>query len=67
MPWRLYDTLNSRWYDDDLYTTREACIAAGNVYMHEAQALGGDLQLAAEWIDPTEPFESIAEEEAPSC
>lgn len=35
--------------------------------MREAQALGADLQLVAEWIDPTEPFEGIAEEEAPSC
>jgi hypothetical protein len=66
MPWRLFDTLNDRWYNDDLYATQSACMAAGNIYMHEARMVGDDLQLVAEPIDPDEPFESIVEEEEPS-
>lgn len=67
MPWRLFDTLNNRWYDDDLYMTQSDCIAAGHVYMHEARMVGDDLQLVAEPVDADEPFESIAEEGDPSC
>ncbi len=65
MPWRLYDTLNDQWYDDDLYPTQDACITAGNVYMHEAHILDDDLQLTAEVIDPSEPFISVMEEDNP--
>ena len=66
-PWRLFDTLNDRWYDDDLYVTQSDCIAACQVYMHEARIVGDDLRLAAGPIDLHEPFESIAEEGDPSC
>jgi len=65
MPWRLFDTLNDRWYDDDLYATQQACMEAGDVYMHEARIVGDDLQLVAEPIDPNDPFESITEEGGP--
>ena len=65
MPWRLYDTLNDQWYDDELYMTQEDCIAAGDVYMHEARVLGDDLQLVAEPIDPSELFDSMTEEGDP--
>lgn len=62
MPWRLFDTLNYRWYDDNLYATQQACMEAGKAYMHEVRIVGDDLQLVAEPIDPNDPFESIAEE-----
>lgn len=63
MGWRLYDTLNGRWYNDELYDSREACVAAGTYYMHEAHSKGEVLALVAEPLDPTEAIDSLVEEE----
>jgi hypothetical protein len=63
MVWRLYDTINGRWYSDELYNSREACVAAGGYYMQEARSEGEVLGLVAEPLDPTEAIESLAEEE----
>lgn len=30
MVWRLYDTINGGWYNDEFYDTREACMATGD-------------------------------------
>ena len=63
MPWRLYDLINSQWYNDDLYELRETCVAAANHYMQEARAEGEVLELLAEPIDPSELPESLMEED----
>ena len=39
MVWRLYDTLNDCWYNDELYDSREACIAAGTYYQRSGKRL----------------------------
>ena len=63
MAWRLYDTLNGCWYNDELYDSREACIAAGAYYRQAAHAVGEVLALVAEPLDPTEAIDSLVEEE----
>ena len=63
MKWRLYDTTNSLWYNDELYDSREACGAAGTYYMQEARSKGEVLELVAEPLDPTEASASLIEEE----
>jgi hypothetical protein len=63
MPWRLYDYSNSQWYNDELYDSREACVAAATHYMQAARAEGEVLALLAEPLDPTEALESLPEEE----
>jgi hypothetical protein len=63
MVWRLYDTLNDCWYNDELYDSREACIAAGTYYGQVAHAKGEVLALVAEPLDPTAAIDSLGEEE----
>ena len=63
MTWRLYVIINGRWYNDELYDTREACIAKGDFYMQEAQATGETLELLAQALDPSERLESFMEED----
>lgn len=63
MPWRLYDCSNSQWYNDELYDSRETCMAAATHYMQAARAEGEGLELLAEHLDPTEALESLLEEE----
>jgi hypothetical protein len=63
MAWRLYDPSNGQWYDETLYETREACTAAAHYHMEEAHALGEVLELIAEPVDTSEPFESLEEED----
>jgi hypothetical protein len=53
MMWRLYDIINGQWYNDELYKTREACLASGNVYMQEAKATGETLELLPRSLEPT--------------
>jgi hypothetical protein len=62
MVWRLYDVINSQWYDDTLYETREACAEAATHYMREAHAAGEVLELITESLDPSE-LESLAEDD----
>ncbi len=62
MAWRLYDTINSEWYNDELYDTREECTAAADFYMREAEAMEGTLELLAEPCDPSELSEELPEE-----
>ncbi|HEY7490391.1 MAG TPA: hypothetical protein VIH59_04705 [Candidatus Tectomicrobia bacterium] len=62
MVWRLYDTINGLWYNDDLYDSREACVAAGDYYMQMARSEGEVLRLLAEPLDPTNAIDSLAEE-----
>lgn len=63
MAWRLYDTMNGDWYDDELYDTEEACAAAAHLYMQEAEEMGGNLELVPERFDPSELLETPFEEE----
>ena len=63
MAWRLYDTINSDWYDDELYDTQDACREAANFYRHEAAEMGDGLELSVEPFDPSELFEATFEEE----
>ena len=63
MAWRLYDPINGQCYDETLYETREACTAAAHYHMGEAHALGEVLELIAEPVDTSEPFESLEEED----
>jgi hypothetical protein len=63
MVWRRYDTLNGCWYNDELYDSRQACIAAGAYYMQATHAEGEVLALVAEPLDPTEAIDSLVEEE----
>ena len=63
MLWRLYDTINGQWYNDALYDSQEACVAAGNYYMQAARSEGEVLALVVEPLSPTEAIESLAEEE----
>jgi hypothetical protein len=63
MPWRLYDYSNSQWYNDELYDSREACVAAATHYMQAARAEGEVLTLLAEPLDATEALESWPEED----
>jgi hypothetical protein len=63
MPWRLYDVINDQWYNDALYDTHDACLAAGTHYMREAQLAGEVLELIAEPLDPTEAEDSLFEED----
>jgi hypothetical protein len=63
MAWRLYDVINGQWYNDELYDTHDACVAAGAHYMREAQFAGGILDLIAEPLDSTEAEDSLLEEE----
>jgi hypothetical protein len=63
MPWRLYDTMNSRWYNDELFDTQEACEATANHYIHEARITGGTLELLAKPISHEGFLESLAKEE----
>jgi hypothetical protein len=63
MVWRLYDTINGCWYNDELYDSLEACGAAGVYYMQEARFEGEVLELVAEPLDPTEALDSLGEEE----
>jgi hypothetical protein len=62
MVWRLYDTINGLWYNDELYDSREACVAAGDYYMQMARSEGEVLRLLAEPLDPTDAMDSLAEE-----
>ncbi len=62
MAWRLYDIINSRWYNDELYDSREACVAAATRFMRQARAEGEVLELVAEVFDPSELTEDIEEE-----
>lgn len=63
MAWRLYDTINGDWYDDELYDTQEACAEAAHFYMREAEEMGDHLDLLVEPFDPSEELESPFEEE----
>ena len=63
MAWRLYDTINGDWYDDELYHTQEACTEAAHFYMQEAEEMGDDLELLVEPFDPSEGLETPFEEE----
>jgi len=63
MAWRLYDTLNGCWYNDELYDSREACVAAGTYYMQAAHSEGEVPVLVAEPLDPTEAIDGLVEEE----
>jgi hypothetical protein len=63
MAWRLYDTINGDWYDDEIYDTQEACTEAANFYMHEAEEMGDNLELLVELFDPSELLETPFEEE----
>ena len=63
MVWRLYDTINGLWYNDELYNSREACVTAGSYYMQEARSEGEVLALVAEPLNPTEAIESLVAEE----
>ena len=63
MSWRLYDTINGDWYDDEIYDTQEACTEAANFYMQEAEELGDNLELLVERFDPNELLETPFEEE----
>jgi hypothetical protein len=63
MAWRLYDTINGDWYDDELYDTQETCTEAANFYMQEAEAMGDDLELLVERFDPSDLLETPFEEE----
>jgi hypothetical protein len=62
MAWRLYDTVNGEWYNDDLYDTRDECTAAADFYMREAAAMEGTLELLAEPFDPSELPAELPEE-----
>lgn len=62
MAWRLYDTVNGEWYNDELYDTQEDCTAAADFYMREAEAMEGTLELLAEPCDPNELSEELPEE-----
>ena len=53
MKWRLYDIIDDRWYDDELYKTWEACMARGNVLMQEAETFGETLKLIPRSLKPT--------------
>jgi hypothetical protein len=66
MVWRLYDTINGCWYTDELYSSRDACRAAGGHYTQEARAEGEVLALVAAPLDPTEAIASLEEEEEES-
>ncbi len=63
MTWRLYDTINSRWYNDERYLTQGACLARGNFLKQEAEAFGETLELLVRPLDPRKPFESFMEED----
>jgi hypothetical protein len=63
MPWRLYDVINDQWYNDELYGTHNACLAAGAHYMREAQFAGEELDLIPESLDPSEAEDSLLEED----
>lgn len=62
MAWRLYDVVNSEWYNDTLYETREACNTVAHAYMEEAHAMDEVLELLAEPCEPGELLESLTEE-----
>lgn len=63
MAWRLYDLISSRWYNDELYTSREDCIAAANHYMQAARAEGEVLELLAEHLDLSEAYDLLTEDD----
>lgn len=63
MAWRLYDTINGDWYDDELYDTQEAGTEAAHFHMHEAEEMGDHLDLLVEPFDPNEWLETPFEEE----
>lgn len=63
MAWRLYDLDNSQWYNDEIYDSQEACMAAGAYYMRAARSEGETLALIAEPFDPAEAIEGPMEEE----
>ena len=63
MAWRLYDTINSDWYDDEIYDTQDACREAANFYMQKAEEMGDSLELSVELFDPSELLEATFEEE----
>ncbi len=63
MAWRLYDTVNGEWYNDELYDTQEDCNAAAGFYMREAEAMEGTLELLAEPFDPSELSAELPEED----
>jgi hypothetical protein len=63
MAWRLYDVINDQWYNDELYDTHDACLAAGAHYMREAQLTGEVLELIVESLDPMEAEDSLLEED----
>lgn len=62
MAWRLYDTVNNEWYDDEIYDTQERCTEAADFYRHEAEVMGDTLELLAEVFDPSELIEEPLEE-----
>jgi hypothetical protein len=63
MPWRLYDVINDQWYNDELYDTHDACLAAGAHYMREARSAGEVLELIVELLDPTEAEDSLLDKD----
>lgn len=63
MGWRLFDVVNSQWYNDELYDTREACLAACDYYMHTAQSEGEVLELLAEPVDDSEAFADLMDDD----
>ncbi len=66
MAWRLYDLINAQWYDDVIYDSREACLAAAQRYMEAARAEGEVLELLAESLDDAEAIETLMEAEEES-
>jgi hypothetical protein len=63
MSWRLLDVMNSQWYNDEVYDSREDCVLAAEHYMRAARSEGEVLELLPEPLDPTEETESFMEEE----
>ena len=63
MSWRLLDVMNSQWYNDEVYDTREDCVSAAGHYIRLAQSEGEVLELLPEPLNPTEEAESFMEEE----
>lgn len=62
MLWRLYDIVKCRWYNDELYETREACVAAADRYRQKARSEGELLELFAEPLDTTEALEALTQQ-----
>jgi hypothetical protein len=63
MMWRLYDIINGQWYNDELYDTQEACVAAAEHYVHQARSEGEELELLAEALEEAEAYDTLREED----